>query len=77
MVDFADSKIGGGILRNGCVQEEIMFCMFPEMIILKVICEKLDDEDAVIVYGARKYSKTIGYSDSFRFNGPNNFKKNA
>lgn len=29
MVDFANKKLGGGVLRNGCVQEEILFAIFP------------------------------------------------
>jgi len=29
MVDFANKHLGGGVLRNGAVQEEIMFCVFP------------------------------------------------
>jgi len=39
MTDFANKKIGGGVLFNGCVQEEILFSIFPEAIISKVICE--------------------------------------
>jgi hypothetical protein len=29
MVDFANKNIGGGVLANGAVQEEILFCVFP------------------------------------------------
>lgn len=29
MVDFANKNIGGGVLNNGAVQEEILFCIFP------------------------------------------------
>jgi poly(ADP-ribose) glycohydrolase len=32
-VDFAASHIGGGVLRGGCVQEEIMFLTHPEMLL--------------------------------------------
>jgi poly(ADP-ribose) glycohydrolase len=39
MVDFANKKIGGGVLKNGCVQEEILFAIFPEAIISKLICD--------------------------------------
>lgn len=28
MVDFANKKIGGGVLKNGAVQEEILFVKF-------------------------------------------------
>lgn len=29
MIDFANKNIGGGVLYNGAVQEEILFCIFP------------------------------------------------
>jgi poly(ADP-ribose) glycohydrolase len=29
MVDFANKHIGGGVLKNGCVQEEILFVTHP------------------------------------------------
>ena len=39
MVDFANIKIGGGVLRNGCVQEEILFLIFPEAIMSILITD--------------------------------------
>ena len=30
MVDFANKKIGGGVLGNGAIQEEILFLKFTE-----------------------------------------------
>jgi hypothetical protein len=38
MVDFANKRIGGGILGHGSVQEEIMFCMFPELMVTMCTC---------------------------------------
>jgi poly(ADP-ribose) glycohydrolase len=38
MIDFANKKLGGGVLKNGCVQEEILFAIFPELIVTKLIC---------------------------------------
>eukprot|EP00919_Chromeraceae_sp_WS-2016_P081812 GHVR01193221.1.p1 GENE.GHVR01193221.1~~GHVR01193221.1.p1 ORF type:complete len:101 (-),score=11.66 GHVR01193221.1:448-750(-) len=69
MVDFANSKIGGGVLSNGCVQEEILFSIFPECIIAKVLTEKLDDDEAIVISGARRFSTYEGYSYKFKFNG--------
>lgn len=31
LVDFANKKIGGGVLKNGAVQEEILFMKFTEL----------------------------------------------
>jgi poly(ADP-ribose) glycohydrolase len=37
-VDFANKFIGGGVLRHGKVQEEIMFINRPEMYISTLFC---------------------------------------
>lgn len=65
MIDFANKKLGGGVLKNGCVQEEVLFCIFPEAVVSKIICEELSDNEAVIIYGARRFSNYTGYSDTF------------
>ena len=33
LVDFANKEIGGGVLKAGCVQEEILFLTHPEALI--------------------------------------------
>lgn len=38
IIDFANKSIGGGILTRGAVQEEILFCIFPELIASLCIC---------------------------------------
>lgn len=65
MIDFANKRLGGGVLRNGCVQEEVLFCIFPEAIISKILCEELDEQESLIIYGARRFSDYRGYSDTF------------
>lgn len=65
MIDFANKKLGGGVLRNGCVQEEVLFSIFPEAVISKIICQELEDTEAVIIYGARRFSNYEGYSSTF------------
>jgi hypothetical protein len=44
MIDFANKKLGGGVLGNGAVQEEILFCMFPELVPLVNICDEMLDD---------------------------------
>lgn len=68
-MDFANSGVGGGFLTNGCAQEEILFSNFPELSIIKLICEELREEEAVVVSGARRFNLYSGYSHSFRFEG--------
>ena len=43
MVDFANSSIGGGALRKGCVQEEILFLIFPEAYVSIFLVPKMKD----------------------------------
>ena len=46
-LDFANQTIGGGVLRNGCVQEEIRFLICPELIVSRVLLETLADNEAL------------------------------
>jgi hypothetical protein len=38
MVDFASRKVGGGVLRKGISDEEVMYTVFPELIVTKLLC---------------------------------------
>uniref|UniRef100_H2YY80 poly(ADP-ribose) glycohydrolase n=1 Tax=Ciona savignyi TaxID=51511 RepID=H2YY80_CIOSA len=68
-VDFANKFIGGGVLSSGLVQEEILFCICPELIVSKLFVEKLDDNECVIITGAEQYSSYTGYADSYKWAG--------
>jgi len=37
-IDFANRYVGGGCLTNGCVQEEIMFALRPELLATTLLC---------------------------------------
>ncbi|XP_001338257.2 poly(ADP-ribose) glycohydrolase [Danio rerio] len=69
-VDFASKFIGGGVLKSGLVQEEILFLMSPELILARLFTEKLDDHECVRITGPQMYSLTSGYSRSFSWTGP-------
>ncbi|XP_057658319.1 poly(ADP-ribose) glycohydrolase-like [Diorhabda carinulata] len=71
-VDFANKNIGGGVLRYGCVQEEIRFVICPELIITRLFIEQLTDLEAVVVTGAQRFSNYSGYGDTFVWEGPHN-----
>jgi hypothetical protein len=68
-LDFANKTIGGGVLRNGCVQEEIRFLICPELIISRVLLETLADNEALLASGFERVSRYSGYASSFRFEG--------
>ncbi|CAH8875747.1 unnamed protein product [Trichobilharzia szidati] len=68
-VDFANCYLGGGILGSGCVQEEIMFALRPELLISCLFVECLDPDETLIIEGAEQYSVGSGYSDNFCWAG--------
>eukprot|EP00124_Ichthyophonus_hoferi_P002216 Ihof_evm5s142 gene=Ihof_evmTU5s142 len=69
-VDFANQVIGGGVLGRGAVQEEIRFLICPEMIISRLLCEAMMDNETIILMGCEMYSKYRGYASTFEWAGP-------
>lgn len=68
-VDFANKFIGGGALGNGCVQEEIMFANHPELYVSILLCEEMQDNEALFFSGFKKYFKNTGYGYKTKFAG--------
>ncbi|KAG9453565.1 hypothetical protein H6P81_006469 [Aristolochia fimbriata] len=68
-VDFANSYIGGGALRTGCVQEEIRFMINPELIVAMLFLPSMVDNEAIEIVGAERFSSYGGYGSSFVFLG--------
>ncbi|VVB07464.1 unnamed protein product [Arabis nemorensis] len=68
-VDFANKYLGGGALNRGCVQEEIRFMINPELIAGMLFLPRMDDNEAIEIVGAERYSCYTGYASSFRFAG--------
>ena len=66
-VDFANKKIGGGALTGGSVQEEILFALQPEAIISMLFMEVMSVNDAIGIFNTIEYSKSSGYSHTFKF----------
>lgn len=69
-IDFANKFIGGGVLNYGCVQEEIRFCISPECLVSRYLCESLSDNESLLIIGTERYSKYSGYASSTQFSGP-------
>lgn len=67
--DFANKFIGGGVLNDGSVMEEIRFCISPELLVAKLFSPVLEDTEAVTITGTEIFSKYSGYSTSFRYEG--------
>eukprot|EP00754_Rhynchopus_humris_P000002 Rhum_TRINITY_DN10001_c0_g2::Rhum_TRINITY_DN10001_c0_g2_i1::g.36368::m.36368/K07759/PARG; poly(ADP-ribose) glycohydrolase len=68
-VDFANKKIGGGVLGRGCVQEEIRFLVSPQLIVTRLVCEEMGPLEAIKMFGARQYSAYTGYGETFAWAG--------
>jgi hypothetical protein len=68
-VDFANRFPGGGVLQTGCVQEEIRFTVCPECIITMVLCERLSDQECIMIVGTEQFSSYSGYGRAMKFAG--------
>lgn len=68
-VDFSNMMIGGGVLGNGCVQEEIRFCINPELIVSRLFTECLDNQESFLIIGTEQFSVYTGYASDFKFAG--------
>jgi poly(ADP-ribose) glycohydrolase len=66
-VDFANRFVGGGVLRSGCVQEEIRFTLAPEMALSRLVCEELTESEVLFISGAPNFCVATGYAEKFRF----------
>lgn len=67
--DFANRAIGGGVLRGGCVQEEIMFMICPECLISMIMCPVMTDNEAITIRGFTQYSSYTGYARKTKWKG--------
>lgn len=67
-VDFANKSLGGGVLREGSVQEEIRFLMCPELLVGKLFMRReMKDKEAISIVGAYVYSSYVGYGRNLRW----------
>jgi len=68
-VDFANRKVGGGVLKHGCCQEEIMFLINPELISIMSLLNTLNANKAISVSGITQYSKSSSYGFDLEYAG--------
>ena len=40
-------------MGSGAVQEEILFLIFPELLVSRVFCEVMGDREAVVIKGCQ------------------------
>ena len=68
-VDFANQYLGGASLSQGCVQEEIMFSICPELNVGRLFGRVMSPHEAIAMIGAERFSSPRGYGWSLSFGG--------
>ena len=71
-VDFANASVGGGIFLNApgaTAQEEITFATHPELSLATLLSLPLHDDEALLIRGARRFSRHTGFLDTFAYAG--------
>ncbi len=71
MIDFANEYIGGGTLNWGCVQEELLFLIYPEFYVSLLLFEKMEHHEAIGLEGARRFADYSGYDFHSKFDKTN------
>lgn len=68
-VDFANRIIGGAAIAYGSAQEEIMFCLNPELIATRLYFPAMRDDEALVLRGTEQFSFASGYGSDLTFAG--------
>ncbi|CAJ0572090.1 unnamed protein product, partial [Mesorhabditis spiculigera] len=66
-LDFANRRIGGGVLEEGAVQEEVLMLCRPDTLVSMLICEKMYALEAIQIKGAPMINSYKGYGHSLEF----------
>lgn len=74
-VEFANAFVGGGVMTGDTAMEETLFLVKPELMVAMALENRMVDEEAIRVSGARKYSLTKGFGHSFEFAGDYNDRR--
>ena len=67
IVDFANMDFQTGQIIPSATQEEILFSIRPEMFIAMFICQRIYENEIIIISGANRLFEYEGYSNSFKF----------
>jgi hypothetical protein len=70
IVDFANKQVQIGCIIPSATQEEIMFSIIPEAMLAVLVFERLSDDEAGLIHGARRFCNYTGYYDTFKYDGP-------
>lgn len=72
--DFSNRFLGGGVFNVGCTQEEIIFFIYPELLVTRLLCPRLDWNESITIKGVERFSNYKGFASTFSFDGPHHDK---
>ena len=67
-VDFANCYIGGGVLEDGNVQEELYFASHPELYLSILLASRMLPNEAIVCVGAERVATYTGYGYAAAYN---------
>ena len=67
--DFANEVIGGAAMSFGCVQEEIMFAICPEMCVARLVCATMRPHESILMLRCEQFAFVRGYAFSLQYGG--------
>ena len=73
LVNFANRNFQTGKIIPSATQEEVLFCVRPELYAAMPICQRVLENEIIIISNAYKIMENTGYLNSFKFK---NLKEN-
>ena len=75
-VDFANQNLMIHKIIPSLTQEEILFSLRPALFVSMLLSETMQKNEAIFMFGCKRYCNYKGYLESFRFDGPYEERKN-
>ena len=67
LVNFANRNFQSGKIMPSATQEEVLFCVRPELYAAMTICQRILENEIIIISNAYKIMEYTGYINSFKF----------
>ena len=67
LVNFANRNFQSGKIMPSATQEEVLFCVRPELYAAMPICQRVLENEIIIISNAYKIMEYTGYLNSFKF----------
>ena len=67
IVNFANRNFQTGDIIPSATQEEVLFCLRPELYAAMFICQRVHENEIVIISNAYKLMENSGYLNTFKF----------